>query len=160
MALFLLMSFDIMFLKKYRDDATVAFYSLAVKLMTILSMVIVTVNITVATKIAEYFSIENKAELNKIVKNSARLIFILTLPAVVLIGVFSEYILSFFGKDYIAAKEALLILIVGQGICSAFGSASIYLNMTGRQHIFQVILVAAVLINFVLNRLLIPQFME
>ncbi|TRX01723.1 oligosaccharide flippase family protein [Flavobacterium gawalongense] len=158
MALFLLMSFDIMFLKKYRDDATVAFYSLAVKLMTILSMVIVTVNITVSTKIAEYFSIKNNAELNKIVKNSSRLIFILTLPATVLIGIFSEYILSFFGKDYVAAKDALLILIVGQGICSAFGSASVYLNMTGRQHVFQVILVAAVLINFVLNRLLIPEY--
>lgn len=158
MALFLLMSFDIMFLKKYRDDETVAFYSLAVKLMTILSMVIVTVNITVATRIAEYFSIKNNAELNKIVKNSSRLIFILTLPATVLIGIFSEYILSFFGKDYVAAKDALLILIVGQGICSAFGSASVYLNMTGRQHIFQVILVVAVLINFGLNRLLIPEY--
>ncbi|MFV8341576.1 MATE family efflux transporter [Flavobacterium sp. XS2P39] len=158
MALFLLMSFDIMFLKKYRDDETVAFYSLAVKLMTILSMVIVTVNITASTKIAEYFSIKNNGELNKIVKNSSRLIFILTLPAVVLICVFSEYILSFFGSDYLAAKDALLILIIGQGICSVFGSASVYLNMTGRQHLFQVILVVAVFINFVLNGLLIPQY--
>jgi O-antigen/teichoic acid export membrane protein len=158
MALFLLMSFDIMFLKKYRDDATVAFYSLAVKLMTVVSMVIVTVNITVATKIAEYFSTNNTAELNKIVQHSSRLIFILTLPATILVAFFSQYILSFFGKDYVAAQEALLILIVGQGICAAFGSASVYLNMTGRQHIFQVVLVAAVLINFVLNRLLIPEY--
>lgn len=158
MALFLLMSFDIMFLKKYWDDETVAFYSVAVKLMTILSMVIVTVNITVSTKIAEYFSIKNNAALNKIVKNSSRLIFILTFPAVVLICLFSEYILSFFGSDYLAAKEALLILILGQGICSVFGSASVYLNMTGRQHLFQVILVVAVLVNFVLNRLLVPQY--
>jgi hypothetical protein len=28
--------------------------------------------------------------------------------------------LCFFGKDYIAAKDALLILMIGQGICSAF----------------------------------------
>jgi O-antigen/teichoic acid export membrane protein len=152
------MSFDIMFLKKYNDDATVAFYSLAVKLMTILSMVIVTVNITVSTKIAEYFSIKNKTALNKTVKNSSRLIFILTLPATVLICIFSEYILSFFGKDYVAAKDALLILIVGQGICSAFGSAAVYLNMTGRQHIFQRILVVAVFLNLGLNWLLIPQY--
>jgi hypothetical protein len=50
MVLFLLMSFDIMFLKKYRDDASVAFYALAVKFMTIVSMVIITVNITISTK--------------------------------------------------------------------------------------------------------------
>lgn len=158
MALFLLMSFDIMFLKKYRDDATVAFYALAVKLMTILSMIIVTVNITVSTKIAEYFSTKNNFELNKILRNSSRLIFILTLPVALSICFFSEYILDFFGKDYVAAKDALLILMIGQGICSAFGSASVYLNMTGRQHVFQVILVVAVLLNFVLNRLLIPEY--
>jgi O-antigen/teichoic acid export membrane protein len=158
MALFLLMSFDIMFLKKYRDDATVAFYSLAVKLMTILSMVIVTVNITVSAKIAEYFSIKNKTALNKTVKNSSRLIFIITLPAMVLICIFSEYILYFFGKDYVAAKDALLVLMLGQGICSAFGSAAVYLNMTGRQHIFQLILIAAVFLNFGLNWLLIPEY--
>jgi O-antigen/teichoic acid export membrane protein len=158
MALFLLMSFDIMFLKKYRDDATIAFYALAVKLMTILSMIIVTVNITVSTKIAEYFSTKNNFELNKILRNSSRLIFILTLPVALSICFFSEYILDFFGKDYVAAKDALLILMIGQGICSAFGSASVYLNMTGRQHVFQVILVVAVLLNFVLNRLLIPEY--
>ncbi|MFE3868378.1 MATE family efflux transporter [Flavobacterium sp. LS2P90] len=158
MALFLLMSFDILFLKKYRDDATVAFYAVAVKLMTILSMVIVTVNITVSTKIAEYCSTKNNFELNKILRNSSRLIFILTLPIALLTCFFSEYILGFFGKDYVAAKDALLILMIGQGICSAFGSAPVYLNMTGRQHVFQVILVVAVLLNFVLNRLLIPEY--
>ncbi|MNT69512.1 hypothetical protein D3C72_2078380 [compost metagenome] len=57
-----------------------------------------------------------------------------------------------------AAKEAFLILVIGQGICSAFGSASVYLNMTGRQHIFQIILIIAVVLNFVLNRFLIPEY--
>jgi O-antigen/teichoic acid export membrane protein len=66
--------------------------------------------------------------------------------------------LYFFGKDYVAAKDALLILMIGQGICSAFGSASVYLNMTGRQHVFQIILVVAVFVNFILNRLLIPEY--
>lgn len=158
MALFLLISFDIMFLKKYRDDATVAFYALAVKLMTILSMVIVTVNITVSTKIAEYFSTKNEFEMGKILRNSSRLIFMLTLPVTLLICLFSESILGFFGHEYVAAREALVILVVGQGICSAFGSAAVYLNMTGRQHIFQIILVIAVCINFTLNRLLIPNY--
>jgi O-antigen/teichoic acid export membrane protein len=158
MALFLLMSFDIMFLKKYRDDASVAFYALAVKFMTIVSMVIITVNITISTKIAEYFSSRNTIELNRILRNSSRLIFMLTLPATIIICLFSESVLGFFGKDYVAAKDALLILMIGQGICSAFGAVPVYLNMTGRQHVFQIILVLAVVVNFVLNRLLIPDY--
>ncbi len=46
--------------------------------------------------------------------------------------------------------------MVGQGICSIFGSVQVYLNMTGRQNIFQYILISAVLLNFTLNRTLIP----
>ena len=158
MAIFLLMCFDVMFLKKYRNDETVAFYSVGVKVMTIVSVIILTVNITVSAKIAELFSSHNITELRKILRNSARLIFGITFPVILLISIFSEYVLSFFGHQYIAAQEAFLILIIGQGICSAFGSAPVYLNMTGRQHIFQVILIVAVVINFILNRFLIPEF--
>ena len=156
MALFLLMSFDIMFLKKYRNDETVAFYSVGVKIMTIVSIIIITINITISAKISEYFSDKNNRELAKILKNSSRTIFSITLPVIVLLSIFSETILSFFGQGYVAAKQAFLILIIGQGICSAFGSSSVYLNMTGRQHIYQIILILAVMINFVLNRFLIP----
>jgi O-antigen/teichoic acid export membrane protein len=34
----------------------------------------------------------------------------------------------------------------------------VYMNMTGRQHNFQVILIFAVIVNFVLNRFLIPEY--
>ncbi|MEN2398493.1 oligosaccharide flippase family protein [Flavobacterium sp. MC2016-06] len=156
MALFLLMSFDIMFLKKYRNDETVAFYSVGVKLMTIVSIIIITINITISAKISECFSSQNKAELTRILKNSARTIFAITFPVILLLCIFSEDVLSFFGERYIVAKQAFLILIIGQGVCSAFGSSPVYLNMTGRQHIFQIILIIAVVINFLLNRFLIP----
>lgn len=158
MAIFLLMCFDIMFLKKYRNDETVAYYSVGVKIMTIISVVILTINTTVSAQISEYFASQNKAELTKIVQNCARLIFGITLPVIVAISIFSEYILSFFGHQYVIAKEPFLILIIGQGVCSAFGAAPVYLNMTGRQHSFQIILIAAVALNFVLNRILIPQY--
>nr|WP_315200398.1 MATE family efflux transporter [uncultured Flavobacterium sp.] len=156
MAIFLLMCFDIMFLKKYRNTETVAFYSIGVKLMTIVSVIVLTINITVSAKIAAFFANQKMTELNKAVRNSVRLIFGITFPVIVLMCIFSEHILSFFGTQYIAAKEAFLILIIGQGICSAFGTAPVYLNMTGRSHIFQIVLITAVIINFVLNRFLTP----
>lgn len=156
MAMFLLMSFDIMFLKKYWNDETVAFYSVGVKVMTIVSVIILTINITVSTKIAEYFSSHRMEELTKTVRSSSRMIFSITFPVTVVISIFSEQVLSFFGHQYVVGQQAFLILIISQGICSAFGSAPVYLNMTGRQHIFQIILIVAVVINFLLNRFLIP----
>jgi O-antigen/teichoic acid export membrane protein len=70
---------------------------------------------------------------------------------------FSEKILSIFGENYTYAKEALIILVIGQGICSLFGVSQIYLNMTGRQRHFQIILIFSVFINFTLNKVLIPK---
>ena len=158
MAFFLLMSFDIMFLKKYYGDEQVAYYSIALKLMTILSMIIISVNTTAATKIAEFYSTNNIIGLHKTLKNTSRLIFLLTFPTAIIICLFSNSILNVFGEGYKVASTVLIILMCGQAFCSLFGSASIYLNMTGRQKTFQYILIVAVIINFILNRLLIPKY--
>jgi O-antigen/teichoic acid export membrane protein len=48
--------------------------------------------------------------------------------------------------------------MLGQLICSLFGSASIYLNMTGRQNTFKIILIIAVIINFISNGFLVPRY--
>ena len=63
---------------------------------------------------------------------SSRLIFVLTLPLSLVICFFSEPILMIFGSQYLVAKETLIILIFGQGVCSLVGVAPIYLNMTGK----------------------------
>lgn len=156
LAIFLLMSFDVMFLKKFKGNEEVAYYSLAVKLMTLLLVVMNSVNITISPKIAEQFFSNNRNELIKTMKNSARMIFLISIPTVLFFCFFSTYILGFFGEKYLVVKEPLIILMVGQGICSIFGSVQVYLNMTGRQNIFQYILISAVLLNFTLNRTLIP----
>ncbi|TWI01188.1 O-antigen/teichoic acid export membrane protein [Flavobacterium tiangeerense] len=157
-AIFLMMSFDILFLKKYQGDAAVAFYSVAVKLMTLLSVIILTVNITVSASIAASFSNKEIDKLQQIVQNSSRLIVVITLPAVIGLFIFPEFVLHFFGPNYLAAKEALLVLVLGQGFCAFFGSAPVYLNMTGRQRIFQRIVLAALGLNFILNYWLIPSY--
>ena len=89
-------------------------------------------------------------------RSSARMIFFISIPLVLFFCFFSEMILGFFGEKYLVAKEPLIILMIGQGICSFFGAVQVYLNMTGRQTTFQVILIFAVIINFVLNKTLIP----
>jgi O-antigen/teichoic acid export membrane protein len=158
MAIFLLMSFDIIFLKKYWGNQTVAFYSVAIKVMTIIAMIINVVNGNLASKVAEYFSANDKAMLIKTVRHAVRLIFAFTLPLVVLICLYPTYILGVFGKEYTMAKDALIILMIGQLFCSFCGLAPIYLNMTGRQGIFQIILISAIILNFTLNRILIPYY--
>ena len=158
MAIFMLMSIDVMFLKKYKSNEVVAYYSVALKFIMILAMVINTININMSSKIAELFNSDKIVELNQMLKHGARLIFFLSLPLVLLIVIFPETILSFFGEKYIASKQALIIMTISQGICTSFGAVTVYLNMTGRQKIFQNVLLISVFINCLLNRLLIPKY--
>jgi len=158
LAIFLMMTFDVVFLKKFKGDETVAYYSIVMKLVSVLFMINNSVYISVSLKIAQLYTENNQAELVKTLKESARIIVMLTLVVVITVCLFSEDILYFFGENYIEGKQALLILMVGQLLASFFGVSAIYLNMTGRQSVFQVILIFAVLLNLLLNIILIPMY--
>lgn len=158
LAIFLLMSFDVLFLKKFKGNETVAFYALAIKLMTLLLVVMNSVNITISPKIAELFFAKKTIELKKTMRDSARLIVAISLPVVVCFCLLSRPLLSLFGQKYLIAREPLLILMIGQGICSFFGGVQVYMNMTGKQNIFQFILILAVVLNFTLNYILVPLY--
>ena len=158
MAIFLLMAIDVMFLKKYFGDEVVAYYGVVIKLMTILSVIVLTINVTISTKIAELYTSQDHSQLLKVVRNGGKMIFLLTSPAAVLLCLFPSTILNLFGEGYASAREALIIVVIGQWICSFFGIVPIYLNMTGKQHMLQYILVTAVVFNFILNSILIPQY--
>lgn len=158
LAIFLMMTFDIVFLKKFKGDETVAYYAIAMKLVSILFMINNSVYISVSLKIAQLYTDNNKKQLSKVLKQSARMIVALTLPVVLFVCLFSENILYFFGENYTQSKQALLILMVGQLFASFFGVSAIYLNMTGRQSVFQIVLIFAVLLNLILNIILIPMY--
>lgn len=158
LAIFLMMTFDVVFLKKFKGDETVAYYAVAMKLVSVLFMINNSVYISVSLKIAQLYTDKNRIELLKALKHSARIIVLLTLPVVLFVCLFSENILYFFGENYTQGKQALLILMGGQLLASFFGVSAIYLNMTGRQSIFQIILIFAVLVNLILNIILIPLY--
>ena len=158
LAIFLMMTFDIVFLKKFKGDEIVAYYAIAMKLVSILFMINNSVYISVSLKIAQLYTDNNKKELSKALKQSARMIVALTLPVVLFVCLFSENILYFFGENYTQSKQALLILMAGQLFASFFGVSAIYLNMTGRQSVFQIVLIFAVLLNLILNIILIPMY--
>lgn len=156
LAIFLMMTFDVVFLKKFKGDETVAYYAVAMKLVSVLFMINNSVYISVSLKIAQLYTDNNRTELLKTLKHSARIIVLLTVPVVLFVCLFSENILYFFGENYTQGKQALLILMAGQLMASFFGVSAIYLNMTGRQSIFQIVLIFAVLVNLILNIILIP----
>lgn len=155
-AIYLLLSIDIFLLKKYEGDEVVAYYSVAIKLITIISTIINSININISSSIAEFFESKKFTELNNLMKKTSRTIFFITIPFIICIFFLSKDILIFFGKGYISSNESLLIMITAQTITTAFGATPVYLNMTGRQKLFQNILIITVIINLTTNLILIP----
>ena len=155
-AYFIMQSIDIIILTIYEGFESIAYYSVAVKLATATALALMSVNIVIAPKIAEIYSTNDFNKLNKLINDSARIIFIISVPILIILFIFSDFVLSLFGENYVLAREALLLLLAGQFFSSLCGPGAIYLNMTGKQKKLNTILILGLAINIILNLVLIP----
>lgn len=158
LAFLLMQVVDIILVGKFLDFYQVAFYALAVKLTTVLSIVLSTVNAVNAPILSKLFSDENSEALKNNLKLAARLIFGITVPLILILLLCSETILGFFGENYVNASMALKILLIGQIFNALCGSVGTYMNMTGKQLIMQNIFLVAFVVNLCLNWFLIPKY--
>ncbi len=154
--MFLLLGIDVFLLKRYYGDTTVAFYSIAIKLITILSIVILSITINCAPKISEYHIMNNKKLLQDLCRKTARITLGINLIVAIVMLVFLDTILSMFGSEYTSMKSTFYILIISQLVTSALGVVPIYLNMTGRSKVYQNILFCTLVFNLLMNLYLIP----
>lgn len=155
---YLLMTIDVFLLAQFFNLHYTAYYAIAMKVMSILSMVIVGVNINYAPKIAVNYENKDFESLNKNLREAAKTIAFLNflIGLVLLLG--GKFFLSFFGENYTEALPAYNVLIITQMIVSLFGMVPMYMNMTGKQQVFHKIMGFAVLVNIISNVILIPKF--
>ncbi len=157
-ALLIMQSIDVVILKFYEDYDQIALYGIVVKISSILVIFLSSINTIIAPKISELYYSQNKKELTSLINKSIKLNFALTFPVSLLILLFPSFFLGIFGESYLLAKNALLIIISGQIINCLSGSTGIYLNMTGRQKVFQQVILTTLILNIILNIILIPKY--
>jgi O-antigen/teichoic acid export membrane protein len=149
---------DIIMLGIFRGEADVGVYSVLVKLATLTSITLVAINSIAAPKFSELHSKEDMDGLKKVIQHSTKMIFFTTLPIIVILSLFPEFVLGMFGKEFIVGATALWILMFGQLINALSGSVGQILNMTGREKILQFTALIALVINIILNYLLAPTY--
>ncbi len=155
----LLMSWaDTLMLGIFCDESQVGIYNVAVKVAFLASFALTSINSISAPKISETYNNKDLPAFYKVVSQTTKTIFFSTIPLVAFVFIFPEFILNFFGKEFLSARVALLILVFSQLINTMSGSVGIILNMTGKEKIFRNILSIALVINVTLNLLLIPRF--
>ncbi len=157
-SLLIMQSFDIYVLEKYFSFKTIAYYGIAIKISAVVGIILTSINATIAPQISKLFYENDFINLRGVIKKATVLNVVLSVPLILFLILFSDSILSFFGSNYILAKQALYIILFGQVINAFCGPVGLYLNMTGRQNLFQKVLLLALIINIIMNLILIPKY--
>ena len=156
-SILLIMSWaDTLIIGVYEDESEIGVYNVAIKLAMISGIVLGALNSIVAPKISEAFNNGKKDEFVLIVKQSTKIIFYSSFPILIFLIAFPEFLLSLFGSEFLIGKSALYVLIIGQIVNAFSGSVGVIMQMTGKEKLFQNILILALLTNVVLNFLLVP----
>ena len=156
--LFLLNWTDVFMLGSMTTENEVGIYNIAYKLASLSMLIIISMNVVLAPKIAQLYKSNQINELHSIIKKSTRLVILLTTPVVLLLIIFSDYILGFFGSNFTQGKTALVIISIGVLINVATGNVDQILNMTNNQKVLKNITIFGFFLNVILNYLLIPVY--
>jgi len=158
-SLFMVMSWtDTIMLGIWRTEEEVGIYNVAVRLSMITSFTLGAINSIAAPKFAEFWGKNDLEGLKKIAQQSTKLIFWTSFPILLSFWLFPSYILNIFGNEFKNGVPALMILTFGQFVNASVGSVGYILQMTGKQKIFQNVVLIGSIINITLNIILIPTF--
>jgi O-antigen/teichoic acid export membrane protein len=149
----------VIILGMFRPTAEVGYYDVAVRLATLTTFILNTVNTMAASKFSELYHGGKLDELFYVAKKSAKLIFWTTVPILTILVLLGKPIISLlYGHEFTVAYWAMALLVGGQFVNAASGSTGIFMNMTGNHKVFRNIIVIAAVLTVILDFALIPPF--
>ena len=149
---------DLFMLANMTTSEQVGFYNIALKLSMLSYMGLMAVNSIAAPKFSEIHASGDTDALKRMVQQSTKTIFWVSVPVLLILVFFPELILSMFGPEFRVAAASLVILSLGRMFSAISGSVGTFLQMVGKQKVFQNILILAAGINVILNIILIPDY--
>jgi O-antigen/teichoic acid export membrane protein len=134
-------------------------YRVADNIASLLSLTLIVINSVIGPRIAGLYAEGKLDELSHLAKNTARLALGVSLPIIIAVLVFGEWILQFlFGRAYTEAYLVLVVLVVGQVVNIATGSVGLIMNMTGHEKSALNTWSLALIVTIGLGAMLVPYF--
>lgn len=155
---YLIVYSDTLMLGYFRPAEDVGIYNAAIKIATIISLVLISFNGIFAPMIADLHSKNELGRLQELYKFTARWVYTFSLPLFLMIVLFSGDILKIYGSEYAAGETVLMLIAFTYFINSATGGVGMLLVMTGNQMIAMYNSVFVVIFNILANYLLIPEY--
>ena len=138
--------------------AQAGIYGVSHRLVSVVSIAVVAANFIVAPKAASYYAAGKLDKLQQLAHRGSEVSLLVGGPILVFLLLFPEFVLSFFGDEYIAGKLVLCVLLIGQFSNLLNGSGSILLMMTVGQVKFMLINFCGFLTCFIVALGMIPLF--
>lgn len=148
----------IIILGYFATGEDIGLFSIANSISFVIAFILWIVNSVYAPFFASLYKLNQLQELRKLVRRSIYYMLAISLPCFMLIVLFPETILKFFGEEFIQAKKALYILCTAQLINVSVGPIYFLLDMTGYERKVRNIVITAGVISLILSMLLIPKF--
>jgi O-antigen/teichoic acid export membrane protein len=148
---------DTLMLGYFCTSSEVGIYNAAMPTASLLLMSGGAFGVIFMPVVSELYARGRENDLRSTYSSVTKWIFAITLPAFLLMTLFSDSIVRImFGSEYIVGATALRILAFGYFITSLFGLASSLLQSYGRTKIVMGCSFIGASVNFILNFLLIP----
>jgi O-antigen/teichoic acid export membrane protein len=124
---------DRVMLGMFGASEDVGIYQAAAKMSVQMRFVLFAVTATFSPIISDLYHNDKRDALNRLYADTVRWIFLLTLPASVLLITFAPQVMAIFGPDFRAGANLLRILALAYFLVAAVGSVGQMLQMTDHQ---------------------------
>lgn len=149
---------DTAFLGYFKSSLEVGFYNAALPTAMLISMPFSALSTLALPSMSELME-RDEDQVEGTLKTITRWTFYITFPAFTLMALFSEDVLHIlFGREYIRAANALIILSFGYLFSSAVGPLDSLIKSLSETKVLLKNSVANLALNFILNILLIPKY--
>lgn len=111
-----------------------------------------------APAIARLYAHRQMADLQALILRAASWSLLAATGIAIVLAVMAEYLLAWFGPEYVAGAEVLRVLLIGQVISASTGSQTHVLAMTGHERHSAAILTLSAITNVIISILMINQF--
>lgn len=150
---------DILLLGVMATGAAVGRYQVAVRMSTLLLVLLTASNVVIAPTISRLYLDDDRVRLQRLVTRASRWVFAGTLVAFLGYAFAGRALLgSLFGPDYVGAFVPLLIISAGRLVDVACGPVTLLQQMTGGQRLISRAVGAGALLNLAGCAALIPRF--
>jgi O-antigen/teichoic acid export membrane protein len=142
----------------WSTESDVGIYSVVLKIATFGTFMLMSINSIATPRFAQLYAKGDMEQFRKYTAQTAKIIFLTSLPVFAGILLLNDWLLSLFGEEFKVGAMALVITMIGQSFNVFAGSVGAILNMTGHQKSFRNIITGSTIVNVIICFILIPKY--